>query len=159
MKNKGNFIVILHNIRSAYNVGSIFRTVEAASISKIYLTGYTPTPVDRFGRARKDIQKTALGAEKIVSWEHVPQINSLVKRLRQERFYIIGVEQSKQSVDYKTVQPKQKTALIFGNEVRGLSSTVLKKCDRIVEISMKGKKESLNVSVAVGVALFRILDI
>lgn len=169
----GTHIVILHNIRSVYNVGSIFRTAEAAGISKIYLTGYTPTPVDRFDRARKDIQKTALGAEKTIPWEHVSRINSFVKRLREEQFYIIGVEQSKQSVDYKTVQSKQKTALMFGNEVRGLSSIVLKKCDVIVEIPMKGKvvrqahhprytgrgKESLNVAVAAGIVLFRILNI
>ena len=157
MKNKGNFVVILHNIRSAYNVGSILRTAEAAGVLKVYLTGYTPTPIDKFGRARKDVQKTALGAEKIIPWEYISHINSLVKRLRKEQFYIIGVEQSKQSVDYKTVQSKQKTAFIFGNEVRGLSSVVLKKCDVVVEIPMKGKKESLNVSVAAGIMIFSAL--
>lgn len=154
MKNKGNFVVILHNIRSAYNVGSIFRTAEAAGASKVYLTGYTPTPIDKFGRARKDIQKTALGAEKIIPWEHISQINFLIKRLREEGLRVIGVEQSKQSVDYKSIQSKQKTALIFGNEVRGLSSAVLKKCDVVIEIPMIGKKESLNVSVAAGIVIF-----
>jgi len=159
MQHKTHSVLILHNIRSAYNVGSIFRTADAVGISKIYLTGYTPTPTDRFGRTRKDIQKTALSSEKTMPWEHVLQINTLIKRLRKEDFYIIGVEQSKQSVDYKTVHPKQKTALIFGNEVRGLSSAVLKKCDIVAEVPMKGEKESLNVAVATGVVLFRVLDV
>ncbi len=159
MQHKIHLALVLHNIRSAHNVGSVFRTADAVGVSKIYLAGYTPTPVDRFGRARKDIQKTALGSEKTMSWEHVPQVSILIKRLRKEDFYIICVEQSKQSVDYKIVRPKQKTALIFGNEVRGLSSVVLKKCDIIAEIPMKGKKESLNVAVAAGIVLFRILDV
>jgi len=157
MKNKGNFVVMLHNIRSAHNVGSIFRTAEAAGVSKIYLTGFTPMPRDRFGRMRQDIKKTALGAEKMVSWEYVSRIDTLFKRLRKEDFYIVGVEQSKQSIDYKAVRSKQKTALVFGNEVRGLSSAILNRCDIVAEIPMKGKKESLNVSVTVGIILFHIL--
>jgi len=156
MKNKDNFTVALHNIRSAYNVGSIFRTAEAAGVSKIYLIGHTPTPTDRFGRARKDIQKTALGAEKTVPWKHVSRFGTFINHLRREKFYIIGVEQSEQSVDYKSVHPKQKTALVFGNEVRGLPPSILKQCDIVAEIPMKGKKESLNVSVAVGIVLFHV---
>ena len=165
-------VLILHNVRSTYNVGSIFRTAEAASVSKIYLTGYTPAPTDRFGRARKDIHKTALGAEKMIPWEHVPRIGTLLARLKKEKYYIIGVEQSKRSVDYRTVRIKQKTALIFGNEVRGLSLVILKQCDVVAEIGMKGSmvrhahhprhlrrgKESLNVSVSAGIVLFHFIN-
>ncbi len=166
-------VLVLNNIRSTHNVGSIFRTAEAAGVSKIYLTGYTPTPRDRFGRAQKEIKKTALGAEDIVPWECVLKISNVFKKLKKERFYIVGVEQSQQSVDYKTIRPKQKMAFVLGNEVRGLSSVVLKQCDIVAEIPMRGEmvrqahhprhtgrgKESLNVSVAVGIALFRILNI
>ncbi|MBI2047648.1 MAG: TrmH family RNA methyltransferase [Parcubacteria group bacterium] len=151
--------LILHNIRSMYNVGSIFRTAEAAGISKIYLVGITPTPIDRFGRARKEIQKTALGAEKNVKWEHVSRVNQLLTRLRKERFYIVGIEQTARSIDYRVVRPKRKTAFIFGNEVTGLPALVLKQCDVVAEIPMKGKKESLNVSVATGIILFGILNV
>lgn len=147
-------VLVLHNIRSTHNVGSIFRTAEAAGISKIYLTGYTPAPTDRFGRIQKEIKKTALGAEEIVPWEHASRTSDVLKKLKKEDFYIVGVEQSKQSVDYKTIRPKQKTAFIFGNEVNGLSPQILKQCDVIAEILMRGMKESLNVSVAAGIILF-----
>jgi len=166
MKNQ-DIIVIVHNIRSTYNVGSMFRTADAAGVSKIYLTGYTPSPVDRFGRYRRDIAKTALGAEKSVPWEHYKEIGKAVKKLKKEGFYIIALEQVSQAIDYKKISAKggpasggkQKTALVVGNEVRGLSKVVLDKCDVVVEIPMRGKKESLNVGVALGIALFRILNI
>ncbi len=148
-------ILILHNIRSIHNVGSIFRTAEAAGVLKIYLTGYTATPQDRFGRARKEIKKTALGAENIVLWEHILRIGDVFKKLKKEGFLIIGVEQSKHSINYKKIRQKQKMAFVFGNEVRGLPLAILKQCDAIAEIPMKGKKESLNVSIAAGIILFR----
>lgn len=158
---KNEAIVVLHNIRSIHNVGSIFRTCDALGISKVYLSGYTPSPTDRFGRVRKDLHKTALGAEETVSWEKVFQIGSLIKRLRKEGYFLVAVEQSPDAINYKNVSLSQKhpTAFIFGNEVRGLSQQILEKCDCIAEISMKGEKESLNVAVSVGIALFRILDI
>jgi tRNA G18 (ribose-2'-O)-methylase SpoU len=159
MKNKKNeFVVVLHNIRSVYNVGAIFRTADAVGVSKIYLSGYTPTPVDRFGRIRKDIAKSALGAEKTVLWEKIYKIEWLIGKLKKRGFEIIAVEQAKNSIDYKKFKPKQKSALLFGNEVRGVSKSLLKKCDKVIEIPMKGKKESLNVSVSAGVVLFHVLD-
>ena len=158
MKNQ-DIIVIIHNIRSTYNVGSMFRTADTAGVSKIYLTGYTPSPVDRFGRYRRDISKTALGAEKSVPWEHYKEIGKTIKNIKKEGFYIIALEQVSQAIDYKKIKPKQKTALVVGNEVRGLSKVGLDKCDVVVEIPMHGQKESLNVSVALGIALFRILNI
>jgi len=155
---KGTNVLILYNIRSAHNVGSIFRTADAAGIDEIYITGYTPTPTDRFGRAQKDIAKTALGAEKNISWFQYKSVNSAISRLKKEKFNIIAIEQSGESVDYKTVKTKNNNAFIVGNEVGGVSSAILKKCDIVAEIPMSGDKESLNVSVATGIALFRILN-
>lgn len=159
MKVKQENILILNDIRSVENVGAMFRTADAAGIDKIYLTGYTPTPLDRFGRKRKDIAKSALGAEEHVSWEQKKSISALLTKLKKEGFQIIAIEQDKKSIDYKKVKLKGKNAFIVGTEVTGIPKKVLKKCDKIVEIPMKGKKESLNVSVALGVALFRMLNI
>ena len=153
--------LILDNIRSAHNVGAIFRTADGAGIAKIFLVGTTPCPIDRFGRVRKEIAKTALGAEKSVAWEHRTNFSVLVRELKKSGFKIIAVEQDKKAIDYKKIvlPPKTKVAFVFGGEVSGISSAHLKLCDVVAEIPMRGKKESLNVSVAVGVALFRILNI
>lgn len=156
---KKETVVVLHNIRSVYNAGAIFRTADAAGISKIYLTGYTSTPLDRFGRERKDFAKSALGAQKSVPWEYVKSSSVLIKILKKDDFEVVAVEQSKDSIDYKRFKPKQKTVFLFGNEVRGISSQFLKKCDKIIEIPMRGKKESLNVSVSAGIVLFRVLGV
>lgn len=157
-KNKNTYL-ILHNIRSVYNVGAIFRTADGAGVSKIFLTGYTPTPLDRFGRVRKDLVKTALGAEKTIAWEYVKSLPILISRLKKEKVTILALEQSSNSLDYKKTKPKSPWALIAGNETEGISKNILKKCDIVTEIPMNGEKESLNVSVATGVALFRILEI
>ena len=155
---KKDIYLILHNIRSLYNVGSIFRTGDASGVEKIYLTGYTPAPIDRFGKIRPQITKTALGAEKFVKWEHYKNISTLIKKLKKEKFNLIAVEQSLKSINYKKLKPRFPIALIFGNEVRGLSKEILKKCDKIIEIPMQGKKESLNVSVAAGIVLFSLIN-
>lgn len=151
-------VVILHNIRSAINVGSIFRTSDAIGISHIYLSGYTPTPIDKFGRPQSDIAKSALGAEKTISWTYGKTYLSIIKKLKKEGFEIIGIEQDEKSIDYKKVKAKDKNAFLVGNEVEGLSKSLKEKCDILAEIPMKGEKESLNVSVAFGVAVFRILN-
>lgn len=150
-------ILILHDIRSVENVGAMFRTADAAGINKIYLTGYTPLPLDRFGRKRGDLAKSALGAEEFVPWEQKKNISSLLKILKEEKFQIIGIEQDDNSIDYKKVKLKNSNAFIVGAEVTGIPKNVLKKCDVIAEIPMRGKKESLNVSVALGVVLFAAL--
>ena len=152
-------IVVLDNIRSVHNVGSIFRTADAAGVDMIYLCGYTPQPVDRFGRERKDFNKVSLGAEKTVKWKHFENTIDALKELKENDFTIIAIEQAENSVDYKKVKISEKTAFVFGNEPSGILKDVLDKCDIITEIPMKGKKESLNVSVAMGIALFRILNI
>ena len=159
MSRKHNeIILVLGNIRSVHNVGAIFRTAEAIGVSKIYLCGYTPGPLDRFGRPRTDFKKAALGAESMVSWESVGDLSSLISKLKTENYYIVALEQDKKAADYKKILPKEHTALIVGNEVNGISPSSLKLCDKVVQIPMRGRKESLNVSVALGIALFRIFD-
>lgn len=158
MKNKKVY-VLLHNIRSTHNVGSIFRTADALGVTKIYLSGYTPTPLDRFGRPRKDVAKVALGAEKNIPWEYVEDSEKTIKELKKLKCQIIGLEQTKNSTDYKKVKIKYPVLLVVGNEVGGIDGKILSLCDVIAEIPMRGKKESLNVSVAFGVALFRMLNI
>ena len=158
-KNKQEVALILHNIRSVENVGAMFRTSDAAGVKKIYLCGITPAPLDRFGRKRKDLAKSALGAEEFVAWEQRKNILPLLAKLKREKFYIIGVEQDEKSVDYRKVKPKTKSAFILGAEVEGVPKNILKKCNVIAEIPMHGKKESLNVSVALGIVLFRVCDL
>ena len=155
---KTEVVLILVDIRSAHNVGSIFRPADAAGISKIYLVGYTPAPLDRFGRIVKEIAKTALGAEKSVEWKKVSEIEELFKNLKAKDFRIMALEQAANSVDYKKVKIKESSAIILGNEVGGLSAEILNQCDIVAEIPMRGQKESLNVAVAAGIFLFRLLD-
>jgi tRNA G18 (ribose-2'-O)-methylase SpoU len=152
-------ILIIYNVRSVENVGAMFRTADAAGIDKIYLIGYTPAPLDRFGRKRGDLAKSALGAEEFVPWEHKKNLFPLLAKLKKEKFLIIAIEQDKKSIDYKKVKLTKKNVFIMGPEVTGMPKNVLSKCDIIAEISMLGKKESLNVSVACGIALFGILKI
>lgn len=147
-------VVILHNIRSAHNVGSIFRTSDAAGIAKLYLIGHTPTPIDRFGRPQKEIAKTSLGASEFIPWEHHETIESLIKELQKEGVYVVAVEQHADAVDYKTLHTDKPIAYIFGNEVDGVPPDICARCDAVIEIKMAGKKESLNVSVSAGVVLF-----
>jgi len=147
-------LIILFDIRSTHNVGSIFRTAEAAGVSKVYLTGYTPQPKDKFGRWRKDIGKVALGAEKIVPWEHRADTTSLIEELQEKGFEVVAVEQHNKSIDYRSLKQKNRQAFVFGNEVSGLSESILSLSDKIIEIPMHGQKESLNVSVSVGIILF-----
>ncbi|HEV7423975.1 MAG TPA: TrmH family RNA methyltransferase [Candidatus Paceibacterota bacterium] len=150
-------ILILHNIRSVENVGAMFRTADAAGIHKIYLTGYTPTPLDRFGRKRKDLAKSALGAEEFVPSEYKKLVSTVISKLKKEKFFLVAIEQAKNSIHYKKVKLKNKNAFIVGAEVTGIPKDILEKCDVIAEIPMRGKKESLNVSVALGIVLFSCL--
>lgn len=154
---KTEAILILPDIRSALNVGAIFRTGDAVGISKIYLTGYTPRPTDMFGRIQKDIAKAALGAETWVAWEYKKTLLPLLKSLKKDGFTIVALEQDERAVDYRKLKVPNKIAIMLGPEVAGLDAKTLKECDSIVEIPMHGKKESLNVSVAAGIALFGLL--
>lgn len=151
-------LLVLHDIRSVFNVGALFRTADAVGITKIILSGYSPTPVDRFGRDRADFAKCSLGSEKSVPWEYVKSPTVKLKKLKSEGFQIIGVEQDEKSIDYKKVKKTSKMVFVLGTETTGISKPLLKLCDTIAEIPMKGMKESLNVSVAGGIVLYRILD-
>lgn len=153
-------VLILANIRSVHNVGSLFRTADAAGVKKMYLCGVTPTPIDRFGRARTDIAKVALGAEVYVPWEHVPDVVSLCNQLKEQGYHICALEQDSNSVDYRTskILKGKKLALLLGEETKGIPQEILQHADVIIEIPMQGKKESLNVAVAGGIALFRLLE-
>lgn len=149
-------IIILDNIRSAHNVGSIFRTADGAGVEKIYLLGYTPTPIDRFGRPQPEIIKTSLGASEIIPFEHIENTDaeSLINHLKQEGFAIVAVEQTSSSVSLYDFTVPPKVCYILGNEVEGVSRGLLTLADTVVEIPMEGQKESLNVSVSAGIALF-----
>ena len=155
MMNKEVYL-ILHNIRSLHNVGSLFRTADGAGVSSIILTGYTPKPVDAFGVSRSEMAKTALGAEHSVPWEHKTHIGDVIQKLQRSGVSVIALEQDKRAVDYRAYNPTYPLALVVGNEVRGVSPAVREKCDGIIEIPMRGSKESLNVSVAGGIALFHL---
>jgi tRNA G18 (ribose-2'-O)-methylase SpoU len=159
MEKSREIYLILENIRSAENVGAIFRTADVVGVSKIYLVGITPAPIDRFGRARRDIAKSALGAELTVPWEARASTTAIVGELKKKKFLVIALEQSRNSVDYKKIKPKGNFTLIVGNEVNGVNPATLSQCDKVAEIPMLGQKESLNVSVATGVALYRLLGI
>ena len=146
MKKRG-FYVIAHNIRSLYNVGSIFRTAEAFGVDKIILSGYTGTPKN------PRLQKTALGAEKLVPWEHHEQLKRVIEKLKKNKFQIVALENNVgKTTALEKFRPRFPLALILGEEVHGSKTSFLKMCDQIIEIPMHGQKESLNVSVAFGVA-------
>ncbi len=150
--------LLLHDIRSTHNVGAIFRTADAAGVNKIYLSGYTPAPIDRFGRARPDISKASLGAEKTVAWESVADQVELIKILKKDKFHIVALEQDKRAVNYKDLKKSENILLILGNEVDGVDKDILSLCDDIAEIPMLGMKESLNVSVSAGIMLYSLIN-
>jgi len=146
-------VLILDNVRSVHNVGSIFRTADAFGVSKIYCAGVTPTPTDRFLRERKDFAKVSLGAEKAVLWEKIPQADICTRKLKSEGFYVLALEQGRDSISCKEVPEKGKVALIVGSETEGVARNLLEIADALLELPMRGAKESLNVSVATGIAL------
>ncbi|MCB9747418.1 MAG: RNA methyltransferase [Candidatus Omnitrophica bacterium] len=144
------FVVLLNNIRSLYNVGSIFRTSDAAGVSKIWLCGITGHPPNN------QIAKTALGAQEHVPWEYHENAISVVQQLKQEKYQIVFLEQTKDSTLFEKFQPQSPVCLIVGNEIEGVSSELLAYCDEAVEIEMDGIKNSLNVAVAFGIVAYHI---
>lgn len=151
-------IIVLYNIRSSYNVGSIFRTADAAGVEKIYCCGITPRPLDRFARLNQRLAKTALGAQDYILWKYTRSIIKLLDQLKKQCYPIFAVEQAPNSVSLFDVRPKKsqqdKIVLVLGNEIKGLPAAILKRADKIIEIPMRGKKESLNVAVAFGITVF-----
>jgi len=186
--NRKDVYLVLDNIRSRENVGSIFRTADAVGVSKIYLCGITPVPSTGNSKSQitnhkqtlnskfqiqnvDKIHKTALGAETYVPWEYRAKTWQVLRELKVEslKFKVVGLEQTKNSKNIfrgsrgltsvgLRLNLNQKIALVVGNEVRGISPKILKYCDEVVHIPMYGKKESLNVSVAAGVALYIIKE-
>lgn len=143
-------VVILDDVRSAYNVGSIFRTSDAFRVEKIYLCGITGTPPN------KEIRKTALGADESVDWTYMKEISKLIVRLKADNYTIISVEQTDASIsmnDFK-IKPDGKYTLIFGNEVEGVNQQVVNQSDFCLEIPQTGTKHSLNVSVCAGIVIW-----
>ena len=160
MKGKELYI-IAHNIRSAHNVGAIFRSSDGAGVKKIYLTGYSqrPAPKDREEKDKpeKMLAKTALGSEYSVPWEEAQDIFELIKKLKKKNVKIVALEKTSRSMDVRKFKPAFPMALILGHEVDGVVREILEVCDGEVDIPMRGKKESLNVSVAAGIAVYEIL--
>lgn len=157
-----DIIVILHNIRSTHNVGALFRTCEGLGINRLILSGYTPYPItpedNRLphiaAKLTSQIHKTALGAERLVPFEY--QSSPRLHELKDKGYVIAGLEQDDHSVPLNTYVPPEKIALLLGEEVEGITDELLAACDVLLEIPMQGKKESFNVSVAAGMALYAL---
>ncbi len=154
--------LILHDIRSAHNVGAMLRTADGAGVSKIYLSGYTQVPAEQGKKwltdAEKSLAKTALGAEHTVPWERVSDIGERLSRLRSDGVAIVSLEAGEGSIDYRSFVPTGSVALVVGNETEGIDPDIIRISDAVLEIPMRGVKRSLNVSVAAGIALFSLND-
>jgi len=144
-------VVVLENVRSAYNVGSVFRTADAFLIEAIYLTGYSAKP------PHKEIKKTALGAEETVRWKHFVNAATAIEELKQQGYKVLAIEQVVNSTSLEKTSFPDKTALIFGNEVSGIEQSTIALCDGSVEIPQLGMKHSLNIATAAGIVLWEVV--
>lgn len=159
-----DLVVVVHNIRSSHNVGSILRTADGFGVSRVYFTGYSPYPTQPNDtrlphvrlRVTKDLHKVALGAELHVPSQHHPNIYELLADLKDDGYQIVALEQTKDSVNLSEFTPAKRCVLLLGEEVKGITKDLLKMCDYAVEIPMRGHKESFNVSVATGIALYQL---
>jgi 23S rRNA (guanosine2251-2'-O)-methyltransferase len=158
MNKDKKFVLILDNIRSLFNAGSIFRLADGAGVDKIYLGGITCLTGRQAGQfeLNRKVSKTALGAEKSVPFEHSWQIWRKVDELKKQGYFIVALEQTPKSISYLKFKPKFPLALIIGNEVNGVSKSLLKRADKVIELPMAGVKESLNVSTAAAIALYHV---
>jgi 23S rRNA (guanosine2251-2'-O)-methyltransferase len=150
---KTPLIAVLENIRSAYNVGSVFRTADAFLLEAIYITGYTARP------PHKEIKKTALGAEETVSWKYFNDAAEAIENLKSSGYRVFAVEQAKESISLEnfSLNKEEKIAVIFGNEVSGVEQETILKCEGCIEIPQLGMKHSLNIATAAGVVLWEII--
>ncbi|MGK2860723.1 MAG: RNA methyltransferase [Chitinophagaceae bacterium] len=144
-------IAVLENVRSAYNVGSVFRTADAFLIDAIYIIGYTAKP------PHKEIKKTALGAEETVAWKHFSSAQEAIKALKQDGYKVFAVEQVEKSISLEKFDHTEKVAVIFGNEVTGVEQSTIALCDGCIEIPQIGMKHSLNIATAAGVVLWELV--
>lgn len=151
-------VTLLDNIRSVLNVGSIFRTANGLGVDEIILCGITPTPLDKKGERRKDFAKVALGSEESLIWTYEENALTVVTKYKERGFQIIALEQSEKSIDYKKVKVEKDVLLIVGSEVDGVNKELLSEADIVTHIPMMGLKESLNVTIAFGIAGYRLFD-
>jgi 23S rRNA (guanosine2251-2'-O)-methyltransferase len=143
-------ILLAHNIRSLWNVGSFFRTADAMAVEKIILTGYTAQP------PRREISKTAIGAEDWIDWEYKEDPIETINQLKSDGWTVVGLELTDNAQKISEYKASEKICLVLGHEVTGVPEEIIRLCDSVVYIPMHGKKESLNVSVAAGIALDRL---
>jgi 23S rRNA (guanosine2251-2'-O)-methyltransferase len=159
-----NLVVVVHNIRSSHNVGSILRTADGFGVSRVYFTGYSPYPTQPNDtrlphvrlRVTKDLHKVALGAELHVPNQHHHNVYQLLSDLKEGGYQLVALEQTANSVKLDQFTPDGPVALLLGEEVHGITKDLLKLCDAAIEIPMNGHKESFNVSVATGIALYQL---
>jgi 23S rRNA (guanosine2251-2'-O)-methyltransferase len=157
-------VLVVHNVRSAHNVGSLLRTAEGLGISKVILSGYTPYPIEKSDerlphiaqKVHQQIHKTALGAEEYLDWVHVANVEAELRQLKKAGYVIAALEQTPKSVSLSSHQPRDKIALIVGSEVGGIDQVLLNQVDELLEIPMAGRKESFNVAVAAAIALYHL---
>lgn len=157
-------ILIAHDIRSAHNVGALFRLADGLGLDKLILTGYTPYPREATEtrlphlatKIHNRIVKTALGAELTIGWNYEPDISALIERLKSDGFTVVGLEQDKSAINLADYKAPEKIALVLGNEVNGIDGGLRKQLDQIIEIPMLGKKESHNVVTAAAMSLYHL---
>ena len=149
---KTPLVLILPNIRSAMNIGAIFRTADAVGAEKIYLCGYSATP------NHPKVAKTAIGAEETVPWEYIKETNQVINKVKNSGYQIIGLEFNQRAEKIWETDFKFPIALIVGNEIHGIPEDQIELCDKIIYLPMLGKKESLNVATATGIASYNILE-
>ncbi len=145
-------VIVLDNVRSALNVGSVFRTADAFRVNKIYLCGITPVPPNR------DILKSALGATETVQWEYAESTLNIIQHLKQQDFYLAAIEQTNSSIALNefVLPEEKKIALVFGHEVNGVDQQVINNCDASIEIPQQGTKHSLNIAVCTGIVIWEM---
>lgn len=159
-----SILVIAHNLRSVYNVGALLRTAEVFAVDKVYVTGFTPYPTHR-GDTRdaglqtqqtRQMAKSAAGAERTMPFAHQPDVHGLIDTLHEQDYTVAGLEIDQEAVALGDYRPPSRIALLLGDEVRGIETSLRKRCDLLLQIPMFGRKDSLNVSVASGIALYSL---
>jgi 23S rRNA (guanosine2251-2'-O)-methyltransferase len=162
MKQKNNFSILLHDIRSVQNVASIFRLADCIGAEEIILSGITPGPTDRFGRDRSDFVKISLGAEKVVKSQRVESVLEFIEKWKSTGGLVVALEQDARAVDYKEfakeIEQDKKYLIIPGREREGLEEDILQLCDVVCEISQYGQKESLNIFSSLSIFLYKLFD-
>lgn len=159
---KSRVILIAHNLRSCHNIGSLLRTAEGIGVEKVYLTGYSPYPRHEGDvrlphlaiKQHNSITKASLGTEELITWEHVPDVMAVIRKVRDNDYQVIGLEQSVNSIPINKWSVPPKVAIVLGRETLGIEKDLLKHCDQVIEIPMFGRKESYNVVQAAAMMLY-----